>query len=222
MTETRVSAHRSRNRKRLSAIAAAGIVLAAGVTVPSLAAWTDTEWVIGGLGNGSGGGSGGVSTSTFEVEQRASGDTGFAHHETEGVANIIDFTAAAQNLSLGDTVYAWVDLRTVADSLGGELALVGESDMAANELTASLRYRAAVVAGSAACNAAGITASTEVLKAAAAPLDAAGDTTFSLLADSGDTKTVCFELTLPLSASNDIQGQTAQPLWSFAATSVTP
>ena len=52
------------DRRKVMAVAAAGLVLGVGASV-TLAAWTDTEWVFG--GNGAGGP--GVGTSTFEVQQ---------------------------------------------------------------------------------------------------------------------------------------------------------
>ena len=227
MPQTRVAAHRARNRKRIYAIAAAGTVLAAGVTIPSLAAWTDTEWIIGGIANNGAGdpgdpgdNGGGVSTSTFEVEQKAAGDAAFADYETEDVANVIDFSEAAGALSLGDTVYAYVDLRTKTDSLGGTLAITPATE--AGELADELRYGARLVTDAAACTSAGFAASTDVLQASGSALSVSAGTSFSLAANAAETKTVCFELNLPATAPSTLQGKTAAPQWYFAATSVAP
>lgn len=222
MTTSRVASTRSRNRKRVYAIAAAGTVLAASVTIPSLAAWTDNEWIAGGVANedGTGGDNGGgVSTSTFEVQQRANGDAAFGDYESEAGANVIDFTEQAAQLTLGDTVYAWVDLKTTDESLGGTLELVAETVTAGNPLAEALRYGASIVTDAAACDAAGFAAGT-VLQASGTALDVSAGTEFSLAAEGAETKTVCFQLTLPGSASNDLQGQTVTPIWRFAATSV--
>ncbi|WP_166865137.1 hypothetical protein [Salinibacterium sp. ZJ70] len=231
MPTSPVTTARSRSRKRLAAIAAAGTVLAAGVTIPSLAAWTDIEWIAGGVtNNGTGpenpGDPGdGVSTATFEVVQRAVETHAFGDYETRNGADVISFGDAARALTPGDTVYAWVQLKTVDNSLGGTLALEPDNaDAAATEIEEALQYGARIVPAIADCTATGYNAAgSELLQASGTSiLGPATSADFSLAADGADTKTVCIELALPASADQDLQGQSFVPYWKFTATSVAP
>jgi len=222
MTGTRVDARRSRTRNKALAIAAAGIVLAAGITVPSLAAWTDIEWVTGGADNDPG-----VTASTFEVEQLTAGDTVWGHYETEAGANVIDFSAQAAALSPGDTVYGYVRLRTVAGSLGGTLTLAADTDVVAGSLSAALTYGARVMADTSGCSAAAYATTGTQLQASGSALDASSGGSFSLAAAADDVtpgteQVVCFALTFPASfaADPDLQGDTVAPVWHFDAVSV--
>ncbi len=229
MPKSQVAA--ARNRKRIGAIAAAGTVLAAGVTIPSLAAWTDVEWIAGGItNNGTGpedpGDPGdGVSTATFEVVQRAVEAHAFGDYETRNGADVISFGSAASALTPGDTVYAWVQLKTVDDSLGGTLALEPDNaDAPATEIEEALEYGARLVPTIADCSAAGYNvAGSQLLQASGTSiLGPATSSDFSLAADGADTKTVCIQLSLPAGASQDLQGQSFVPYWTFTATSVAP
>jgi len=222
MTGIRVDARRSRTRNKALAIAAAGIVLAAGITVPSLAAWTDIEWVTGGAGNDSG-----VTASTFEVEQFTAGDTAWGHYETEAGANVIDFSAQAAALSPGDTVYGYVRLRTVAGSLGGTLTLAADTEVVADTLSAALTYGARVMADTSGCTAAAYATTGTQLQASGSALDASSAGTFSLAAAADDVtpgaeQVVCFALSFPASFAADpaLQGDTVAPVWHFDAVSV--
>lgn len=222
MSGNRVATRKSRSRNKVLALGAAGLMLAAGITVPSLAAWTDIEWVTGNAGAGAG-----VTSSSFEVEQFASGDADWDHYETQGGANVIDFSAQAATLSPGDTVYAYVRLRTVAGSLGGDLTLGADTVVTGNALAAVLTYGARIVADDTACDLAGYTAGT-ALQADGSALTAAGGT-FSLAAAAdavtpGVEKVVCFAIdfedTPANQANGTLQGLTVVPVWHFDADSV--
>jgi predicted ribosomally synthesized peptide with SipW-like signal peptide len=222
MSGTRVEARRTRSRNKVFALAAAGIVLVAGITVPSLAAWTDSEWVTGGVGNIPG-----ISTSSFEVEQFAAGDTIWDHYETQGVANVIDFSAQAASLAPGDTVYGYVRLRTEAGSLGGTLTLAADTVVTASTLSAAVVYGARVVSSTAECSAANYAASGTLLQASGSALNASSLGTFSLAAapdatTPGAEKVVCFELEFPISFAGDetLMRSSVAPVWHFDAVSV--
>jgi predicted ribosomally synthesized peptide with SipW-like signal peptide len=222
MTGIRVEARRFRTRNKVLALSAAGVVLAAGITVPSLAAWTDIEWVTGGAGTDPG-----VTAATFEVEQFAAGDTAWGDYETEAGANVIDFSAQAAALTPGDTVYGYVRLRTVAGSLGGTLTLAADTDVTADTLSAALSYGARVMADTTGCTAAGYATTGTELQAGGSALDASAGGTFSLAAAAdavtpGTEQVVCFALTFPASFATDaaLQGGTVAPVWHFDAVSV--
>lgn len=204
------------------ALGAAGLVLAGGVTVGSLAAWTDVEWIAGGVGT-----TGGVAASSFEVEQFTAGDTAWGHYEEEASANVVDFSAVAASLTPGDTVYGYVRLRTEVGSLGGELSLVAETDVVPDGLADALIYTAVLMDAAGTCNAVDFTTATvSTLVAPASGLDADGSAPFSLDAGTatlpGAERTVCFAITLPgaFADDEDLQGGTAAPVWRFDAISV--
>jgi hypothetical protein len=218
----RVEARRTRSRNKALAIAAGGIVLAAGITIPSLAAWTDIEWVTGGAGDDAG-----VTASTFEVEQFAAGDTDWGHYETEAAANVVDFSAQAAALSPGDTVYGYVRLRTVAGSLGGTLSLAADTAVVADTLSEALSYGARVMDDTTGCTAADYATTGTELQAVGSALSASSGSTFSLVAAAdastpGSEQVVCFALPLPSGLVDDsgLLGDTVSRVWHFVAVSV--
>ncbi|MCS0500739.1 SipW-dependent-type signal peptide-containing protein [Protaetiibacter mangrovi] len=221
MSGIRVDARRARTRNKALALAAAGVVLSAGIAVPSLAAWTDEEWVTGGVGNVPG-----ITASSFEVQQFAEGDTVWGDYETQPEANVIDFSAQAASLTPGDTVYGYVRLRVVAGSLGGTLSLGADTVVTTSTLSEALTYSARVMDAVSTCNATDYAATGSELQPSGA-LDAATAGTFSLAAapdavTPGTEQVVCFAITFPSSFSGDtaLQGQTATPVWHFDAVSV--
>jgi len=220
MSATRVGARRSRTRNRILAIAAAGTVLAAGITIPSLAAWTDTEWVTGGVDNDPG-----ITTSTFNVQQRTEGDTFWDDYITSGGANVIDFSDAAAALTPGDTVYGYVRLQTVTASLGGTLTLKADTVVTPATLSAALTWGAKVMPAHTTCTAADYATNGTVIQAPGTALNTSSDGTLTLAAGTagapGTEQTVCFAITFPgtFSGSSGLQGQTVAPLWHFDAVS---
>jgi len=216
---------RSRRSKKIAALAAMGLVVASGATITSMAAWTDTEWVFGGAATEDG-----VSASTFEVNQNvtAAASTGWTN-DLASPGGKIDFSIAAQNLNPGDPVYGYVRLRTVTESLPGDLTLnpatLGAGGSA--PLFAALRYGARIVPTPADCTSAGFGASATTVVAPNTALSTGSAVdAFSLAGGSatlpGAEKVVCFQLVLPEPASDALQGATAQPIWNFTAESTLP
>jgi predicted ribosomally synthesized peptide with SipW-like signal peptide len=123
--------------QKVVALAAAGLVLLSGATVTSLAAWTDTEWVNGGVETLPG-----LGTSTFDVQQNVTTDsTSWASQETSP-GGVVDFGSTASALTPGTSVYGFVRLRTVTNSLGGTLTLLHETSVTGSPFLTALRYGA--------------------------------------------------------------------------------
>jgi predicted ribosomally synthesized peptide with SipW-like signal peptide len=209
-------------RDRVFALAAAGVVLVGGIGAASFAAWNDIEWI-----TGDAGADGPITTSVFEVEQFAAGDTVWDHYETEAGANAVNFGPQSAALTPGDTVYAWVSLRTVADSLGGELTLRGDTVITPAEITEAVTYGARMVADAATCTAVGFAASTDVIVISGAALDDDATELITLAAAPNDTtpgaeQTVCIAIDFALSFADDdaLQGQVLTPVWHFDAVSI--
>jgi len=213
---------RSRKNQKIAAIAATGLIVAAGATISSLAAWTDTEWVFGGAATENG-----VSTSVFEVNQNVTTGATWTN-DLASPGGKIDFSIVAQDLMPGEPVYGFVRLRTIENSLPGVLTLnapvMGAGGSA--PLFSALTYGAKIVPSTAACSDAGFTASTTVVVSpgSATSVGSAVDV-FDLeggTAAPGPEKVVCFQLLLPSPASDTLQGLTAQPIWNFTAESTLP
>lgn len=209
--------------QKVVALAAAGLVLLSGATVTSLAAWTDTEWVNGGVGTAPS-----VSSSQFDVEQNVT--TNAATSWTNNLASpggTVDFGTAAATLTPGTSVVGFVRLRTTINSTQGSLTLVPAASNGTGALMGALVYGAWLHPTSATCtptnyNGAGFTQ----LVPDNSPLTTASTVPFELDAGSstspGDEQTVCFRLTLPpLSnpADKTLEGLSADPIWQFNAIS---
>jgi hypothetical protein len=207
------SGEAARRAQKIAAIAAAGVVLLGGATVTSLAAWTDNEYVQGGVGDEPG-----IGTSTFEVQQNTTGDPGDWTDEESAPGGVIDFGVAADSLSPGTTIYGVVGLQTTADTtVGGTLSLRGATSD--GDLFDALTYGARIVPSFGECDEDGYGASVTGIQGDGASLADDGDNTFTLLAASGDTKWVCFAITLADDADDSLQGQTSTPVWHFEAIS---
>lgn len=195
------------------AIAAAGVVLLGGAAVTSLAAWTDTEYVNGGVGTVPG-----IGTSTFEVEQNVVGGAGDWTNDLASPGGVIDFGLGAIALSPDTTVYGGVMLRTTAAStVGGTLSLVGAADD--GDLFDALTYGARIVPTLGDCDATGFDGSATVIVANGAALSANGTSTFTLASAAAETKVACFAVNLPAGASETLMGEVSNPVWSFSAIS---
>ena len=212
---------RARRRTKIMAIAAAGAVLAAGVGVTSLAAWTDTEWVNGGFN-----GIPGLGTSKFEVEQNvttAVDGTGWTN-DLASPGGTVDFTAAAKTLTPGDIVYGFVRLRTQPGSVAGTESLVTDT-LTATGLAQYLNYGASVLLPGAgtSCTLANFAAGT-VLTPLASPLTANGTATFPVAAAGASTpgveRVICFQIAMASTGVPDTaQGLAFNPIWHFSAQS---
>ncbi len=201
------------------AVAAAGTVLAAGVGVTSLAAWTDNEWVEGGF-NGTG-----LTASSFEVEQNvttATDGSGWTNDLGAGSPGEINFSALAQNLTPNDIVYGIARLRTQPNSAAGTVSLIADTT-ATTGLAAYLTYRAVVLnptdAAAYSCTSASFTSPATVLANPLTALTSGGTgATFTVPAatsTAGAEKVICFQITMSGSAPDGVQGQSVTPLWHF-------
>ncbi|THG32391.1 hypothetical protein [Naasia lichenicola] len=211
--------------RRAVAVAAAGIVIAAGATATSLAAWTDTEWVF-----GSATGNARLGTSVFGVQQSVVGDsTAFTDRSTADGGSMV-FTVNAASLSPGADVFGYVNLRTIVKSVGATVVLNPATQGATTDadLFAALVYSARVVGASVTCDASVFSAATsasiqEIVPTTTALTVGSGSSTFALDAgtttDPGTAKRVCFRVTLPAGASSSLQGKGAYPVWNFVSTS---
>ncbi len=197
-------------------------MLTAGATVTSLAAWQDHEYVWGGTGDTT---SSGLSSSTFDVQQNTSATDGTNFVDQESTpGGQVSFSVAAGSLTPGDTVYGYLQLRTVTGSSGGTLALAGATPAPVNALSSALTYGAMYGATRANCTAGGFATNGTQLVAPSTPLTTgSGSTTFPLAAGTSTTPGtavgVCFAVTLPAGTPRTVSGLTSQLVWHFDATS---
>ena len=225
----RHSARKRASRAKIMAILAGGAVLGLGTTA-TLAAWTDTEWVFGGSGNDAG-----VGTSMFEVEQNvvAPFDTAAFVQDETNPGQALTFGLDALSLTPGDSIYAPVALRTVPNSVAGDVTLepaVAASGVvvvdAAGALWNALTVRVWVSETAFTCDA-GIVASASIVQIAGGALGTSGGSAAQpLSAASANTQYYCFSVTLPEPLNADatreiagLQGRTVAPAWEFSAVS---
>jgi predicted ribosomally synthesized peptide with SipW-like signal peptide len=210
------------SRGKAFALLSGGLVLGLGATA-TLASWNDSEWVFGGVDSTLSG----VTTSVFEVQQNRG--SGWGDFETSP-GGALTFAAPTSGLTPGDAAYTQVSLRTTADSLAGDLSLQAGAAAptpayAASDATlwAALRLRVVVSSGAAvACDASAFGAgATYVIGsfATGASMDAAGTVTRSLSADAGNQQNYCFQILLPSTAVDSLQGTGVSPVWEFRAAS---
>jgi hypothetical protein len=210
-------------KQKVAALAAAGLVLFSGATVTSLASWTDTEWVNGGVSTLPG-----VAASKFDVEQNVTSSAGL--NWTNGVASpggTVDFGALAAKLTPGTSVVGYVRLRVITGSIGGTVLLDHGTSSGSAAFLSALRFGAWLHPDPTTCtaalyNAVGYTQ----LVADGSAIGADSAVPFTLVAGAtgnpGTEQTVCFHLAFPsLSDPTDksLQGLAADPVWQFNATS---
>lgn len=216
-----MGAHRAASRGRFltraRAILAGALVLGIGGTV-TLASWTDSEFA-----------SGSFTASRFSIESTVSNP-----YSTAGPWTVNE-TAPGATLAFnatgmypGSTAYAPIALRTQPGSVAGATTLAGASltnTGATPFLGAALVYRVVIsdvcsaaafgsgvtfVVGSAA---AGLPLTTGQADGSFVPLPAATPSA------AGTSVRFCFEVTLPLGASNLLQGKSTTAVWQFSAVS---
>lgn len=205
------------------ALAAAALVLLSGATVTSLAAWTDTEWVNGGVGT-----TPSVSSSMFDVEQNVTSSA--SANWTNNVASpggTVDFGTAASKLTPGTSVVGYVRLRTVTNSVGGTLTLLHGTSTGSSALLGALVYGAWLHPDPSTCTPSQYNGSgfTELVPDGSA-ITTDSTVSFPLGAATssapGTEQTVCFRLTLPAlsnPADKSLEGLSADPIWQFSAIS---
>jgi len=202
---------------RLRALLAGALVLGVGSSV-TLASWTDSDFATGSFG-----------ASSFQTESNVTKpyDALGAWSTNEQSAGALVFEATA--MSPGKVVYAPIAIRTKATSVSGEVVLgipsiSGNSAAGDADLSAALRYR---VIRSATCGASSFTGTPAFVVGSdgAKPLTVgqASDVVNPLQAATatlpGAPTQFCFEVTLPVGASNALQGQKTTATWQFTATS---
>ncbi|TLM86495.1 hypothetical protein FDW83_01735 [Pseudarthrobacter sp. NamE2] len=212
------------------ALLAGGLVLGVGAAA-TLAAWTDDEWVFGGSGNGDGTGPNTPGTGVYRMQQNTwAGASGAVKWTDEKDANggALTFTVDPGKLIPGKTVYSPMQLRTVAGSEALDVSLAEGIQSALNRgadnsqaLYAALTYGVFKGVGKAACEAGTVSGGSEVVPAGSA-LTTASATTFPLAAGTdaatpGEPENLCFALTLPATASADLQGLNTVPVWRFTS-----
>lgn len=209
--------------QKVVALAAAGLVLLSGATVTSLAAWTDTEWVNGGVSTLPS-----VSSSVFDVQQNVTASPSASWTNNVGSpGGVVDFGSQAATLTPGTSVVGYVRLRTIVNSVGGTLTLVHGTSTGSAAFLAALRYGAWLHPDSSTCttsnyNGAGFTQlvpdGSTIGTDSVVPFTLAAGTTLL----PGTEQTVCFRLTFPAltdPTDKSLQGLSADPVWQFSAIS---
>src|SRR5690606_10557662 len=188
---------------RVRALLAGAMVLGVGAVL-TLAAWTDQEQA-----------KTTVTAGTVAIESQVSGTT-WASNGTTAVVLPLDATGLYPNQSRA----AWVQIRTVADSLPGTVSLTGVQVSVPAEadphsaLRGSLRVRAATVAGPSSCT----TGADLGADAAIAAVPAPAQTAQLLAGKAQHVVTYCIIVSLPSSAPSSAQGGQVTPTWTFTGT----
>lgn len=232
-TITRSLGRRRVSRGRVMAILAGGAVLGLGTTA-TLAAWTDTEWVFGGVD----GTDPGMGTSSFEVQQDVTSpydatNTTYSDNESNPGQGLI-FGVGALSLTPGDSVYAPVALRTVKDSVAGTLALepavsvTGKPLFSNNALAELLDVTVWTSSAAITCQADPTVGSTVAL-VRQGKLDSSGTIlpavtpkqalSAGVAGEPGAPQFYCFKISLPTGTADRAQGLTVSPAWEFSAVS---
>lgn len=212
------------------ALLAGGLVLGLGAAA-TLAAWTDNEWVFGGSGNGDGTEPGTPGTGIYKMEQNTwTGTAGAASWVDEPDANggALTFTLQPERMIPGKTVYSPLQLRAAAGSEALDVSLAEGIQSALNrgtdnstDLYNALRYGLYKGVDKAACEAGTVSGGVTVVGGNSV-LTATSATTFPLAAGAdaataGAPENLCFALTLPSTASADLQGLNTVPVWRFTS-----
>lgn len=204
----------ARRGQKVAALVAFGMILVSGAGVASLAAWTDTEWVRGGVGTDPG-----ISTSIFQVQQNVTtGTTGWEDRPTSP-GGIIAFVNAS-GLTPGDTAYGFVRLRTVTNSLAGTVSMAAATHAAGDNLYTALRYGAGFVTSASQCAAGTFGgAGTDDIVPFNSTLSTSAASTFTIAGNQTAERIICFAVTLPAGSSSTLQGLSTTPEWTFTAQS---
>lgn len=221
-------ARRDSTKKKVIAIAAGCAVLGLGATA-TLAAWTDTEWVFGGDGNGGAG----IGTSSFSIQQSRDGGNTW-DDQPDNPGGEIEFAPDALDLTPGDSVYAGVALRTAAGSDAGDVTLqsavaaagIPFSD-AGNLLFNALDVAIVTSATNFDCDEDAFAPGSPATLIGAGDLGVTGGAgPQTLAANSGSIQYYCFQILLPdpipVVAPNtpeDYMGRTVAPAWEFVGIS---
>lgn len=195
---------------RVRALLAGGLVLGLGAAVTA-ASWNDSEYATATL-----------TTSTFNTESSVGG-TAYTDNATSPGTTV---TLPVGAFSPGVTGYLPVLIRAKATSIAGTVVLNGATFTGTDASLLSTAFVYRVVRTTATCDATAFTGSpTWVVgtsTASAAPaltVGQNGGVTNVVAAAPGAVTGFCFEVTLPATAANTLQGKTAAATWQFLATS---
>lgn len=194
----------TRRWRRVRALLTGGLVLGIGATM-TMAGWTDNEYATGSF-----------TTSVFDVQGSTDGGTTWADHVTAGASATMTFGGVT--MSPGSVQYAPFFVRTKPTSISGNLVLqAGSSSNGPLGLALGLR----VVTGTGICAATSFTGSPTFLVGTSltpAPVATVG-TSVGVSAAGAANVQMCFEISLPLSAPNTLQGLSTTITWQVIGTS---
>lgn len=196
---------RRRRGKRVSqkvrALLAAGVVLGLG-GASTLAAWTDYENA-----------SATFTAGTFGIVGSIGGTT-FSEHSAEEPAQLA-FAPEANGLAPGSVTYAAFSVRTIAGSAAGVVNLAADAGNG-SALGAYLTYGVSITSGG--CDQNAFNAGNEIVgRGSVLTAAPAASEAMAVDANGGSTITYCFEVTMPMTASNEAQGLTIVPRWTVNA-----
>lgn len=201
---TRRAALRAGERRirllRIRALLAGGLVLGTGAT-STLASWNDAEYA-----NGT------FTAAKFGVEGSLDGSTYSKH--TSSSAAALSFSPAVTGLFPGGTSYAAFAVRATSGSIAGHVQISAGTPTGA--LT-DLRYGVRTAGAMGQCNATNYPSGAAVIPdGSTLGTSAAGSQ--ALLADRTPVY-YCFAISLPVGASNGMQGLAIAQTWQLVATS---
>lgn len=185
---------------------AAGCVLGLGATA-TLAAWNDQEHA-----------KSTITAGTFALESQVLGGVWASNGATA-----VTLPLNATGLKPGDTRATWVQIRTTAGSVAGNVSLTGVALGTAVDPTVNpnlalgnaLTVRIGPVATTAGCT---TTYAGGALATGIGVLPP-GVAATALTGDMGSVATYCVVVNLPASAPNEAQGGNVTPTWTFTGTS---
>lgn len=202
---------KTQHRFRLRILLALGLVVGCGATI-TLASWNTNFNAIGSF-----------TSSTFGVQQ-----------SVNGAAYVPMTTGAGSSFTLGGafspgvTQYFPVSLQTTQNSISGTATLGAATLGGANPTTlgAALTYSVVTQAAGVTCNASAFTTNANYVVGsfttpASLTTGAANSVVLAAATSSaaGAATNFCFQMGLPSTASNSLQGQSATATWQFTAVS---
>jgi predicted ribosomally synthesized peptide with SipW-like signal peptide len=200
-----------RNRRKILAVLAGGLVLGVGAAV-TLAAWNDSEFATGTFKAGS-----------FNLQGSLDGTT-FTDHATAGTAAALSFSLPAgviDHMTPGDTVYApfWVRLAANTTSDASLAAASITHGALGNE--AKFAYSVKAIAATDTCNssATGTTIASGTSLSVLTPGTASALSKGSPTTSPGTAVQLCFTVTFDANAVAADQGKSGTATWEFKATS---
>lgn len=217
MTSRRSSRHGAARQRpntfaRVRALLAGALVLGVGATM-TLAAWTDQEYA-----------TATITAGTFGLESQTAATAWGNHSSTAASLSFPD----ASGLYPGQTRSAWFQVRTVAGSIQGNVALTSVNNGAAGvpsanpnlALWSTVDVRIGTVATTEACTT-GFSSTSTLYTAKMSAAIPSPQITMPLAANAAGIVTYCVQITLPANAPNNAQGGVVTPTWEFTGSTPT-